>query len=253
MALVVVNLTDTFNEWREKDNQTTAQVGDLSSLATTNQTSIVDALNESMQNVLEDLTPQLGGPLDVNDKAIVTAVGTNKNVIITPDGTGDIGLETDKVKVGSSGEDATITTNGSGSLTIAPNDGGAGNPGIILENAGRILLNCVSGQPVIIDGDVTATSYTGDLTGTINTATTAATQLQSDNSTKVATTAWAKAYADAIILTEDTLEEMNDTVMSGKANLDILQFNGTNWINRTMTAAGIPTTGFTVAMAVALG
>ena len=239
MALVVVNLTDTFNEWREKDNQRAEQVGDLSTLATTNQSSIVGALNESLQNIVEDLTPQLGANLDVNDKAIVTAVGTNKNVTITPDGTGDIGLETDKVKVGSTGEDATITTNGSGSLTVAPNDGGAGNPGIVLENAGRILLNCVSGQPVIIDGDVTATSFTGD----------SVTQSPGNNSLKIATT----AFVTAAVTSEDTLEEMNDTVMSGKANLDILQFNGTNWINRTMTAAGIPTTGFTVAMAIALG
>ena len=239
MALVVVNLTDTFNEWREKDNQRAEQVGDLSTLATTNQSSIVGALNESLQNIVEDLTPQLGANLDVNDNAIVTAVGTNKNVTITPDGTGDIGLETDKVKVGSSGEDATITTNGSGSLTVAPNDGGAGNPGIILENVGRILLNCVSGQPVIIDGDVTATSFTGD----------SVTQSPGNNSLKIATT----AFVTAAVTSEDTLEEMNDTVMSGKANLDILQFNGTNWINRTMTAAGIPTSGFTVAMAIALG
>ena len=241
MALVVVNLTDTFDEWRTKDNPTTAQVGDLSSLATTNQTSIVDALNESLQNVLEDLTPQLGGPLDVNDKAIVTAAGSNKDVIITPDGTGDIGLETDKLKVGSTGEDATITTNGSGSLTVAPNDGGAGNPGIVLENAGRILLNCVSGQPVIIDGDVTATSFTGD----------SVTQSPGNNSLKIATT----AFVTAAVTSEDTLEEMNDTTIAGLADLNILQYDlgTTSWKNRTMTAAGIPTTGFTVAMAIALG
>ena len=242
MALVVVNLTDTFNEWREKDNQRAEQVGDLSSLATTNQTSIVDALNESLQNIVEDLTPQLGANLDVNDKAIVTAVGTNKNVTITPDGTGDIGLETDKVKVGSSGEDATITTNGSGSLTIAPNDGGAGNPGIILENAGRILLNCVSGQPVIIDGDVTATSFTGD----------SVTQSPGNNSLKIATT----AFVTAAVTSEDTLEEMNDTTISGLANLNVLQYDssgGGAWKNRTFSAAGIPSTGFTVAMAIALG
>ena len=241
MALVVVNLTDTFNEWREKDNQRAEQVGDLSTLATTNQSSIVGALNESLQNIVEDLTPQLGANLDVNDKAIVTAVGSNKDVIITPDGTGDIGLETDKVKVGSTGEDATITTNGSGSLTVAPNDGGAGNPGIILENAGRILLNCVSGQPVIIDGDVTATSFTGD----------SVTQSPGNNSLKIATT----AFVTAAVTSEDTLEEMNDTTIAGLADLNILQYDlgTTSWKNRTMTAAGIPTTGFTIAMAVALG
>ena len=279
MALIVVNLTDTFEDWRTKTNTSISQIGDLSALATANSSSIVSALNGMLEEVADDPSPQLGADLDLNSSNITgigninttgnaTVSGTATaaifsgssivsvgaaDIVITPHTTGDVRLETDKVKVGSSGEDATITTNGSGSLTVAPNDGGAGQPGIILENAGRVLVNCVSGQPVIIDGDVTATSYTGDLTGTINTATTAATQLQSDNSTKVATTAWAKAYADAAVASEDTLEEMNDTAMSGKANLDILQFNGTNWINRTMTAAGIPTSGFTVAMAIALG
>ena len=251
MALVVVNLTDTFNEWRTKDNQRAEQVGDLSSLATSNQTSIVDALNESLQNVVEDLTPQLGGPLDVNGKSIVS-VGA-ADIVITPHTTGDVRLETDKVKVGSSGEDATITTNGSGSLTIAPNDGGAGQPGVILENAGRVLVNCVSGQPVIIDGDVTATSFTGNIlgSGSIAGTVTGTTQAASNNSTKLATT----AYVDAQVATENTLEEMDDTTMSGLADLNILQYDlgTTSWKNRTMTAAGIPTSGFTVAMAIALG
>ena len=254
MALIVVNLTDTFNDWREKTNSSIAQIGDLATLTALNSASIVGALNGMLEEVKDDLTPQLGGPLDVNDKAIVTAVGTNKNVTITPDGTGDIGLETDKVKVGSTGEDATITTNGSGSLTIAPNDGGAGNPGIILENAGRILLNCVSGQPVIIDGDVTATSFTGNIlgSGSIAGTITGTTQAASNNSTKLATT----AYVDAQVATENTLEEMDDTTIAATpTNLDVLQYNGgtSKWVNRTMTAAGIPTTGFTVAMAIALG
>ena len=48
---------------------------------------------------------------------------------------------------------------------------------------------------------------------------------------------------------------MNDTTLSGLANLDIIQYDsGTStWKNKTMSAAGIPTKGFTVAMAVALG
>ena len=254
MAVIVVNLTDTFNEWREKTNNLCVNVGDLNALTASNSASLVSAVNGMMENLTDDLTPQLGGPLDVNDKAIVTAVGSNKNVTITPDGTGDIGLETDKVKVGSTGEDATITTNGSGSLTVAPNDGGAGNPGIVLENAGRILLNCVSGQPVIIDGDVTATSFTGNIlgAGSIAGTITGTTQAASNNSTKLATT----AYVDAQVATENTLEEMDDTTIAGLANLNVLQYDssgGGAWKNRTMSAAGIPTTGFTVAMAIALG
>ena len=218
MALIVVNLTDTFNEWREKDNQSIAQIGDLAALTATNSASIVGALNGMIEEVKDDLTPQLGGPLDVNDKAIVSAVGTNKNINITPDGSGKA-IITKGTYSGELGADLVLNSN---DIT------GTGN--------------------VNFTGVLTATSIAGTVTGT--------TQLQSDNSTKFATTAWAKAYADAIILTEDTLEEMNDTTMVSKTNLDVLQYDssgGGAWKNRTMTAAGIPTTGFTVAMAIALG
>ena len=90
-------------------------------------------------------------------------------------------------------------------------------------------------------GILTSTSIAGTVTGT--------TQSPGNNSTKLATT----AYVDAQVATEDTLAEMNDTTMSGLANLDVLQYTGSAWENKTLSAAGIPTKGFTVAMAVALG
>jgi len=167
MALVVVNLTDTFDEWRIKTNSLGTNTGDLTTLSTTAKGSLVAAINEiftndsdDMENLVDDLTPQLGGNLDLNSKII----------------------------------------NGTGSIA-------------------------------------------GTVTGT--------TQSPGNNSTKLATT----AYVDAQVATEDTLAEMNDTTMSGLANLDILQYNssGTTWENKTLSAAGIPTKGFTVAMAVALG
>ena len=94
-----------------------------------------------------------------------------------------------------------------------------------------------------VSGILTGASIAGTVTGT--------TQAASNNSTKLATT----AYVDAQVATEDTLAEMNDTTMSGLANLDVLVYNsGTSvWENKTTAAAGIPTKGFTVAMAVALG
>ena len=94
-----------------------------------------------------------------------------------------------------------------------------------------------------ITGTLTATSIAGTVTGT--------TQSASDNSTKLATT----AYVDAQVATEDTLAEMNDTNLSSLANLDILQYNSSSsvWENKPLSSAGIPTKGFTVAMAVALG
>ena len=92
-------------------------------------------------------------------------------------------------------------------------------------------------------GQFAGTSIAGTVIGT--------TQSVSDNSTKLATT----AYVDAQVATEDTLAEMNDTTIASLANLDVLQYDsGTStWKNKTLSAAGIPTKGFTVAMAVALG
>ena len=172
MAIQVVNLTDTFDEWRVKDNLTASNFGDLSTLSTTDKTSLCAAINEifsndsdDMENVIDDLTPQLGGNLDLNSKNIT---GT---------------------------------------------------------------------------GQFAGTSIAGTVIGT--------TQSASNNSTLLATT----AYVDAQVATEDTLAEMNDTTMSGLADGNILVYNnGTSvWENKTLAAAGIPTKGFTVAMAVALG
>ena len=56
-------------------------------------------------------------------------------------------------------------------------------------------------------GSVTATTFSGDLNGTINTATTATTQTAADNSTKIATT----AYADAASTDDQTAAEVVST------------------------------------------
>ena len=52
----------------------------------------------------------------------VTA-GTDGNVTIAPNGTGDVNLEADTVKIGDTDTDATITTNGTGDLTLSTNNG----------------------------------------------------------------------------------------------------------------------------------
>ena len=50
MAIQVVNLTDTFDEWRLKDNLTASNFGDLATLSTTTQVSLVSAINEINTN-----------------------------------------------------------------------------------------------------------------------------------------------------------------------------------------------------------
>ena len=90
-------------------------------------------------------------------------------------------------------------------------------------------------------GQFAGTSIAGTVTGT--------TQAVGNNTTLLATTAFVLAQ----VATEDTLAEMNDTTISAVGNLEILQYTGSAWENKTLGEAGIPTKGFTVAMAVALG
>ena len=276
MAFTVVNLTDSFDEWLVNTNTLGTNTGDLTTLSTTAKGTLVAAINEiftsdsdDLENIVEDTSPQLGGSLDVNGQSIVSL--SNASITITPHGTGDVNLETDKVKIGSSGEDVTVTTNGSGSLTIGPNNATLSTtPVITLENAGRILLNCVSGQAVVVDGDVQATNVTageemtavtfigaltGNVTGnvlgsgTIAGTITGTTQSASNNTTLIATT----AYVDAQVATENTIAEMNDVTITSLANDNILQYNsGTSrWVN-TVSVAGVSEDDAT-ALAIALG
>ena len=54
-------------------------------------------------NVVDDLTPQLGGPLDVNGQAIVSV--SNGNIALTPNGTGEVDIS--KVDIDSGAIDGT--------------------------------------------------------------------------------------------------------------------------------------------------
>ena len=77
------------------------------------QTNGSGALSYTGDIVQIDTSPQLGGNLDVNGNSITSA--SNGNVVIAPNGTGDVQLGTlDTVRVGDSNANATITTNGTG-------------------------------------------------------------------------------------------------------------------------------------------
>ena len=151
MAVVTVNLLDTFDQWRLKTNDLGVNLGDLTSLTTTDKTNIVAALNEvlsgdsdDMENVVDDTTPQLGGDLDFNSFNIT--------------GTGNIN----------------------------------------------------------ITGDITATSIAGTVIGV--------TQSVSDNSTKLATTAYAETAATNAA-SASTVTGLSDTTITSLADQDFLQWN----------------------------
>lgn len=71
--------------------------------------------------IADDTSPQLGGDLDVNGNSITSA--SDGNVVIAPNGTGDVQLDADTVRVGDANADVTVTTNGTGDLTLNTNAG----------------------------------------------------------------------------------------------------------------------------------
>ena len=68
----------------------------------------------------DDTAPILGGNLDVNGNSITTSI-TNGDIELQPNGTGDVLLTADTVRVGDANAAATITTNGTGNLTLNTN------------------------------------------------------------------------------------------------------------------------------------
>jgi hypothetical protein len=72
-------------------------------------------------DVVQDTTPQLGGNLDVNTFSITST--SNGNITLQPNGTGDVVLSADTVKIGDNNTDAILTTDGTGDITISTNSG----------------------------------------------------------------------------------------------------------------------------------
>jgi hypothetical protein len=123
------------------------------------------------------------GAIELNnleiDNQTITGLTTNADISITPNGTGDVNLNADTIRVGDSGANATITSNGaadiiintnagsdSGSITIA--DGTSGNISILNNGSGELV---VSG-PITTSGaaDLVLDTNSGSNSGTITIA-----------------------------------------------------------------------------------
>jgi hypothetical protein len=123
MTQVTVNLTDTFEDWRVKTNQICANQGDIATLTTATQASLVAAINEidatsGLGNVVDDTSPQLGHHLDVLDKFIMNST-INGNITIIPNGSGKILLDNHSWPNADGNANEFLQTNGSGVLSFS--------------------------------------------------------------------------------------------------------------------------------------
>ena len=265
MALVSVNLIDTFDEWRLKTNSIGSKSGDIDTLTTTDKTSLVAAVNElvtsqasanssHLSSVAGDTTPELGGPLNIGTHNI-TGSGTSQTITLTGASSiitaarfsGIIELADDpQPELAANLNLSTFDITGTGNINItgsvtATSFSGAWS-GNLNGDLGLNSNNITGTGNINITGSLTATSIAGTVVGT--------TQSASDNSTKLATT----AYVDAQVATENSLVEMDDTTISSPTNGQQLVYNtaASKWLNSTPTSAGA-TEGFAVAVAIALG
>ena len=102
-------------------------------------------------DLVNDASPQLSANLDVNGNSITST--SNGNVVIAPNGTGDVQLDADTVRVGDSNADATITTNGTGDLTLSTNGGtNSGTIAIADGTNGNISVTPNGTGSVVLDG-----------------------------------------------------------------------------------------------------
>lgn len=79
----------------------------------------------SMDDVVDDTTPQLGGDLDVNGNGIVST--SNGNIPITPNGTGSVVLDGLNWPQADGTTDYVLKTDGAGQLSWTANSGGGGD------------------------------------------------------------------------------------------------------------------------------
>jgi hypothetical protein len=93
---------------------------------------ITNLNDDKLENVVEDTTPQLGGNLDVNGNSIVSV--SNGDIVIAPNGTGDVHLVTDAVRIGDLNTEARISTYGTGNLVLTTNEGNDPDPTITIGN-----------------------------------------------------------------------------------------------------------------------
>jgi hypothetical protein len=95
--------------------------------------------------------PTLASDLNVNGKSIIST--SNGNITLAPNGTGDVYLDADTVRVGDSGAAATLTTNGAGDLTINTNSGTNSGSVVLSQGTnGNISITPNGTGSVVLDG-----------------------------------------------------------------------------------------------------
>ena len=105
-----------------------------------------------LESVIQDTAPQLGGNLDVNGNAIVSAA--NGPIAITPNGTGSIVLDGLNWPQADGTNEQVLSTNGAGQLYFRTVSGGGGGDYVAWNPTTGLATNIAVGSRILI-GDAT--------------------------------------------------------------------------------------------------
>jgi len=191
MAKTSVVLSNTFNEFRTITNQIITEVNKLENGTSVIVANTVLANTFTANTSLRANTVTTNGSFNLtlntnngtNSGNIVIGQGLNANITLEPNGTGDVFLNTDIVRIGDQNVDATLSTWGTGDLILSTNTGtNSGTIRIFDGVDGPITLVPNGGGQVQLDTNVVrigdsnlpatlTTNGTGDLTLSTNAGT----------------------------------------------------------------------------------
>lgn len=189
-----------------------------------------------LTDIVQDLTPQLGGNLDVNGNSIVSV--SNGNINIVPNGTGSTFLSSTYTIVGKSGASNTeLTTNGASTLYLSTNSGT--NSGYITIAQGadaNIILQPHGTGDVYLQTDTTRLGD-GNAAATLTTNGTGNLTLNTNNGTNSGSIVITQGLNGNITITPNgtgniVLEGQNWPQADGTAN-QVLTTNGTGQLSWT--------------------
>lgn len=210
------------------------------------------------------LTTNGAGDLILNTNAgtnsgfITIEDGANGNITVAPNGTGDVQLDADTIRVGDSGAAATITTNGAGNLTLSTNAGT--NSGTIVINQGAngdiALTPNGTGEVDITKVNIDGGTIDGTAIGGASASTGAFTTLSASStatfsgltaSQAVFTTSGKALTSNAITGTGNVVMSTSGTLTTPRVVTSINDTNGNELFG--VTATGSAVNEFTVANA----
>jgi len=144
-----------------------------------------------------------------------------------------------RVGVGTSTPGSVLDVQGSQGQLFSITDDLSGDIFAVSDISGVPIMTVNSSGLSTFAGTVTSTTFLGDLNGTINTATTGVTQTAGNNSTLIATTAYADAAAGAVPIGNYVTLATDQTITGNKTFSDGPYYNGTTYWRVSSTDAAL--------------